>query len=184
VTARIVLLNGVSSVGKGSAARALQAIAGRPMLHVQMDAFLEMLPARMFGSDEGYRFETWEEDGRPVTAVIGGPVLATTMRGMRGAVAALAEAGNDLIVDEVIWDPADLADYRRRLAAFDFHTVGLVAPLEVIEARERQRGDRDLGLARWQYGKVHAGMDYDLTLDAAEATPAELAAAIKVAFDL
>jgi len=184
LTARVVLLNGVSSVGKGSVAKALQATARRPMLHVQMDAFLEMLPARMFGADEGYRFETWLEDGAPVTAVIGGPVLAAAMAGMRGAVAALAEAGNDVIVDEVTWDPADLADYRRRLAAFDFRAVGLVAPLEVIERRERQRGDRTLGLARWQWGKVHAGMDYDLTLDAAEATPDELASAIKQAFDL
>jgi chloramphenicol 3-O phosphotransferase len=45
MTARIVLINGVSSVGKGSVAKALQKIASRPMLHVQMDAFLEMLPA-------------------------------------------------------------------------------------------------------------------------------------------
>jgi chloramphenicol 3-O phosphotransferase len=184
MTARVVLLNGVSSVGKGSTAKALQAIARRPMLHVQMDAFLEMLPARMFGSDEGYRFETTLKDGAPVTAVVGGPVLAAAMTGMRGAVAALAAAGNDVIIDEVMWDVADLADYRRRLAAFEFRAVGLVAPLDVIERRERQRGDRTPGLARWQWGKVHAGMDYDLTLDAAEATPAELAAAIQAAFDL
>ena len=49
MTARIVLLNGVSSVGKGSVAKALQKIASRPMLHAQMDALLEMLPAAMFG---------------------------------------------------------------------------------------------------------------------------------------
>jgi chloramphenicol 3-O phosphotransferase len=184
MTARIVLLNGVSSVGKGSVAKALQRIASRPMLHLQMDAFLEMLPAAMFGAPEGYVFETSEQDGKPVTAVIGGPVLETAMRGMRGAVAALAEAGADVIVDEVLWDPEALADYRRRLAPNQFHTVGLTAPLEVIEHRERQRGDRDLGLARWQYDKVHAGMTYDLTLDASEATPEELAAQIKQAFGL
>jgi len=184
MTARIVLLNGVSSVGKGSVAKALQSIARRPMLHVQMDAFLEMLPARMFGASEGYRFESWLEDGAPVTAVIGGPVLAAVMAGMRGAVAALAVAGNDVVVDEVMWEAADLADYRRRLAGFDFRTVALRAPLEVIEARERQRGDRDLGLARWQYDKVHRAMAYDLELDTSVATPAELALAIKAAFDL
>jgi chloramphenicol 3-O phosphotransferase len=96
----------------------------------------------------------------------------------------MAEAGNDLIGDEVMWDPDALAEYRRRLAAHDFHAVGLFAPLEVIEARERNRGDRDLGLARWQYDKVHAGMAYDLELDASAATPAELAARIKLAFGL
>ncbi|MEJ0064164.1 MAG: hypothetical protein WDM85_01065 [Caulobacteraceae bacterium] len=101
MTARIVLLNGVSSVGKGSVAKALQKIASRPMLHVQMDAFLEMPSAAMFGAAKGYVFETTEQDGKPVTAVIGGPVMETALRGMRGAVAALAEAGNDLVVDEV-----------------------------------------------------------------------------------
>jgi chloramphenicol 3-O phosphotransferase len=43
-TARIVLLNGVGSVGKSSIAKALQAITSEPFLHVQMDAFLDMLP--------------------------------------------------------------------------------------------------------------------------------------------
>jgi len=184
MTARIVLLNGVSSVGKGSVAKALQRIASRPMLHLQMDTFLEMLPAAMFGSAEGYTFETSEQDGKPVTAITSGPVLEAAMRGMRGAVAALAEAGNDVIVDEVLWDREALADYRRRLAAFDFHVVALHAPLEVIEQRERQRGDRDLGLARWQYDKVHGGMTYDLELDTSVATPEELAAQIKAEFGL
>jgi chloramphenicol 3-O phosphotransferase len=184
MTGRIVLLNGVSSVGKGSVAKALQKIASRPMLHVQMDAFLEMLPAAMFGAAEGYVFETTREDGKPVTAVRSGPVLETALRGMRGAVAAMAEAGADVIVDEVMWDPEVLADYRRRLAPYDFRVVGLHAPLEVIEQRERQRGDRDLGLARWQYDKVHGGMAYDLELDSSTATPDELAAKIKAAFEL
>jgi chloramphenicol 3-O phosphotransferase len=184
MTARIVLLNGVSSVGKGSVAKALQRIASRPMLHVQMDAFLEMLPAAMFGSADGYAFETSEQDGKPVTKVTSGPVLEAAMRGMRGAVAALAETGNDVIVDEVMWDPEALTDYRLRLAGFDFHVIALHAPLEVIEQRERQRGDRDLGLARWQYDKVHGGMSYDLELDTSVAMPDEIAAKIKVAFGL
>jgi chloramphenicol 3-O phosphotransferase len=184
MTARIVLLNGVSSVGKGSVARALQKIADRPMLHVQMDVFMEMMPPGTFGDPQGYTFETTDQDGKPVTAVTSGPLLETTMRGMRFAVAAMADAGNDLIVDEVMWDPAVLTDYRTRLAPYDFHVIGLRAPLEVIEQRERQRGDRDLGLARWQYDKVHGGMTYDLELDTSAATPDELAARIKQAFEL
>ncbi|MDE1996547.1 MAG: chloramphenicol phosphotransferase, partial [Rhizobiaceae bacterium] len=35
--AKILLLNGVGSAGKSSIARALQAIAAEPFLHVQMD---------------------------------------------------------------------------------------------------------------------------------------------------
>jgi len=154
------------------------------MLHVQMDAFLEMMPPGSFGDLEGYVFETRHEAGKPVTAVVGGPILHTAMRALRASVAAMANAGADLVVDEVIWDRADLDDYRRRLAGHDLRIVGVFAPLEVIERREQARGDRVLGLARWQYDKVHAGMAYDLELDTSVATPDALAAQLKSAFDL
>jgi chloramphenicol 3-O phosphotransferase len=179
---RVVLLNGVSSVGKGSVAKAVQAIASRPMLHVQMDAFLEMMPPGSFGDPQGYTFETRSEGGKRVTAINSGPILALAMKALRASVAAMADAGADLVVDEVMWDAGDLADYRRRLAAHDFRVVGLFAPLEVIERRERARGDRTLGLARWQYDKVHAGVAYDLELDTSVASPEALAGLIKEAF--
>jgi chloramphenicol 3-O phosphotransferase len=181
---RVVLLNGVSSVGKGSVAKALQRIASRPMLHVQMDSFLEMMPPGTFGAPEGYTFETRHEAGKPVTAITSGPILALAMKSLRASVAAMADAGADLVVDEVMWDPADLADYRRRLSGHDLRVVGLFAPLEVIERRERARGDRALRLARWQYDKVHAGVAYDLELDTSVASPEALAGLIKEAFGL
>jgi chloramphenicol 3-O phosphotransferase len=182
---RVVLLNGVSSVGKSSIAKALQRIAARPMLHVQMDAFLEMMPPGTFGDPQGYTFETTlDAVGRPVTAITSGPILELAMRSLRAAVAAMADNGADLVVDEVIWDPADLADYRRRLAAHDLFTVGLAAPLDLVEAREAARGDLTLGLARWQHDKVHAGMTYDLELDTSLSAPEALAARIKGAFAL
>jgi chloramphenicol 3-O phosphotransferase len=62
--------------------------------------------------------------------------------------------------------------------------VGLFAPLEVLEARERERGDRELGLARWQYDRVHQGVVYDLELDTAVATPLENAGNIRDTFGL
>jgi chloramphenicol 3-O phosphotransferase len=181
---RVVLLNGASSVGKGSVAKALQRIAARPTLHVQMDAFLEMMPPGAFGAPEGYTFKTRHEAGKPVTAIAGGPILALAMTSLRASVAAMADAGADLVVDEVMWDPADLADYRRRLAGHDLRVVGLFAPLEVLERREKARGDRALGLARWQYDKVHAGVAYDLELDTSVASPEALAGLIKEAFGL
>jgi chloramphenicol 3-O phosphotransferase len=54
----------------------------------------------------------------------------------------------------------------------------------VLEARERQRSDRMVGLARWQYDKVHAGRDYDFTVDTSTATPLECAELIKSALRL
>ena len=40
------------------------------------------------------------------------------------------------------------AEYRELLSGFDLHLVGVMAPLEVLEAREATRADRLPGLAR------------------------------------
>ncbi|WP_205128715.1 phosphotransferase-like protein [Burkholderia ubonensis] len=70
------------------------------------------------------------------------------------------------------------------LSGFNLLVVGVVAPLEVIEERERNRGDREIGLARWQYQRVHADMKYDLVVDTSVCTPREAALHIKQAFSL
>ncbi len=56
--ARIILLNGVGSVGKSSIAKALQTITTETFLHVSMDAFLDMMPAASFEHADGVTFET------------------------------------------------------------------------------------------------------------------------------
>ncbi len=179
----VIVLNGVGSVGKSSTARALQALATRPFLHVAMDAFIQMMPMKLVGHPDGLTFEKGEENGFPVVSIGTGPVLDQTLLGMRRAIAALADAGNDLVVDEVMLGNQD-RDYRRLLAHHDLRLVGLFAPLQVLEERERRRGDREPGLSRWQYRRVHSGVDYDLTVDTAEATPAEVAMRICRAFGL
>lgn len=180
---RIVLLNGVGSAGKTSIAKALQAIASEPFLHVQMDAFIEMLPERLQDHLDGFTFETISEQGKPSVVIGAGPVAEKTMRGMRHAIAALAGQGNNLIVDDVLVGD-EFAEYRMLLAPFDFCLVGVFAPLEVLEARERQRGDRMIGLARWQYDRVHKDMVYDLEVDTSTATPEACALRIKQSFGL
>jgi chloramphenicol 3-O phosphotransferase len=181
---QIIVLNGVGSAGKSSTARALQAICARPFLHVAMDAFLDMLPQAIFGHADGMIFETLDDGGKPSVAIRTGPVMEAAMRGMRRAIAAMAGQGNNLIVDDVIIDPADESDYRALLSGFETRFVGLLAPLEVLEARELARGDRQIGLARWQFDRVHAGRAYDLAIDTATTTPAQNAVKIRDAFGL
>lgn len=181
----VIILNGVGSVGKSSTARALQEIAAKPFLHVSMDAFVEMLPLGMLGHPDGLTFETTvQESGKPCVAIRSGPVMARALRGMRHAIAAMAAQGNDLIVDDVILEADGLRDYATLLSRFDFRTVGLFAPLDVLEARERMRGDREVGLARWQFSRVHRGATYDLEIETANATPLENACRICAAFGL
>jgi chloramphenicol 3-O phosphotransferase len=181
--ARIVLLNGVGSVGKGSIAKALQPITADTFLHVEMDAFLAMLPQACIGHPDGIVFKTIETDGKPEVVITTGPVAARAFRGMRHAVAAMAAQGNNLIVDDVMLG-GQMTDYMSLLTGFEVYKVGVFAPLDVLEARERQRGDRMIGLARWQFDRVHAGVQYDLELDTGSATPIECARLIQRRFRL
>ena len=180
---RVVILNGVGSAGKGSIAKALQQIASRPLLHVEMDAFLAMLPEAYFAHPDGLIFETVMRDGQACVDITTGPVAARLLRGMRRAVAALAAEGNDLIVDDVMLED-ELADYRRLFSGFDVSVVGVYANLDVLEAREKERGDRMPGLARSQFDLVHKGKTYDFTVDTSNATAMDCAKAIKAALRL
>ena len=182
-TARIILLNGVGSVGKSSIAKALQTIVADPFLYVAMDAFLEMLPEASWGRADGITFETVQEDGKPSVVIHSGPVAERTLRGMRQAVAAMARAGSDIIVDDVMIGN-EMAEYAELLAGFTLFTVGVFAPLDVLEARERERGDRMIGLARWQYPRVHRGKTYDLEIDTSRASAMECARIIQQKFGL
>jgi len=180
---RIVLLNGVGSVGKSSIARALQTVTTEPFLHVQMDAFLDMLPVALQDHPDAFAYETVHEEGKPLVVIKSGPVGVRAMRGMRHAIAAMAGQGNNLVVDDVMLGD-ERAEYARLLSGFAVFWVGVFAPLDVLEARERERGDRLIGLARWQYDRVHKDARYDLDVDTSVATPMECARLIKERFRL
>lgn len=78
----------------------------------------------------------------------------------------------------------DAADFAAAFSGMKTHWVGVHAPLEVLEERERQRGDRDIGLAPWLVRHVHKGIRYDLEIDTSKHSPAECAVRIKQAFGL
>jgi chloramphenicol 3-O phosphotransferase len=182
-TATVILLNGVGSSGKSSIGRELQNILGEPYLHVQMDAFIDMLPERLQDHPEAFSYEKSDENGKPLITIACGPAGRRLLAGMRHAIAAMAEQGNNLIVDDVTCY-GEMADYVRLLSPYRLHLVGVFAPLEILEARERERGDRMIGLARWQYGRVHRDVRYDLEVDTSAATPLDCARLIMERFGL
>jgi chloramphenicol 3-O phosphotransferase len=183
MTAKIVLLNGVGSAGKSSIAKALQEMTTEPYLHVQMDAFLEMLPETLQENLPGFAYRTTWEDGKPSVAIEAGPVGRRAMQGMRHAIAAMARQGNNLIVDDVMLD-GEMAHYQALLSGFELFRVGVFAPLDVLEARESAREDRLPGLARWQFERVHEGVAYDIEVDTSRLTPPECAHLIQQRFQL
>jgi chloramphenicol 3-O phosphotransferase len=184
MTAKIILLNGVGSVGKSTLARAILARSREVFLHVPMDYWLEMMPGRTLGTPEGLTFETSEQDGKPVITVVSGPAQERALRSMRHAVAAMAAEGCNMVVDEVLFGDEAWNEYRDLLRPYTFHTVGVFAPLAVLEAREKARGDRAVGLARGQFDVVHRGRPYDFTVDTGAASAEECARAIVQRFGL
>ena len=116
----------------------------------------------------------WVEDAR----IVPGPIGQRLATGMRAALAAFARAGNDVLVDDVFIDSEWLDGWRAELTDIEWLLVGVLAPLDVLEERERSRGNRIAGEARAQVDVVHRGIDYDLTVDTSRQSPDECARSI------
>jgi chloramphenicol 3-O phosphotransferase len=83
----------------------------------------------------------------PVARALG-HLFATLTEATFSAAVAMANGGFDVLVD-TFFERADcLTTARRVLAGHTYHLVAVTCPLEVLEARERARGDRRPGLAR------------------------------------
>jgi len=180
----IIFLNGVSSAGKSSLAKNLQDLFKEPFLHLGIDTFGAMLPERFQGvgayASLGWEFKSSADSAeRPVIEIVTGCIGKKLLAGMQHSVGALANAGNNLIIDEVLLKQEDLESYRRILQGFRVYFIGVTAPLEIIEEREKLRGDRCLGLARGMYDIVHVNKIYDLVVDTSMYSPFDNACRIK-----
>lgn len=175
VPRRVVLLHGTSSSGKTTLARAVQTLSDDPWIRLGIDVFWNAIDERWMehGPRAAEGFE-WAENAR----IVPGPVGQRLAAGMRAAVAASARAGNDLLVDDVFIDSEWLDAWRHELSDLEWFLVGVVAPLEVLEERERVRGNRIAGEARAQLDVIHDGIEYDLVVDSARQSPQECAEAI------
>ena len=182
-SATILLLNGPGSAGKSTLARALQSRTTEPFLHVSMDTFLEMQPPRHDNHPDTFFWTTKTVDGHPVTSFQTGLRGAALLRAFRRSIAALAVEGWNVIADDVA-DAGDWADYRQLLSGYKFLTVKVHAPLDVLEQRERERGDRMIGLSRDQWVRIHEGIDYDFDVDTAIMSPSAAADRICTHFGL
>ncbi|MEU6512384.1 MULTISPECIES: chloramphenicol phosphotransferase CPT family protein [unclassified Streptomyces] len=159
---RIIFLNGTSSSGKSSIARELLGILDDGVFfHMAVDGFNAMRSKRELGAEE-------------LDAA-----LRRTRMGFHRSIAAMAEAGNDIVVDHVLSEPWRLLDCLTLLRPEDVLFVGVHCPLDELARRELARGDRPPGLAAHQYDLVHGHGDYDLECDTSAASPRECAQRIK-----
>jgi chloramphenicol 3-O phosphotransferase len=148
----IIFLNGTSSSGKTTLTASLQSRLDPVFLHFAEDSFFHMLP--------GDAYE------RPDFMSVG----TALYDGFARSAAAMAEAGNHLIIDTVAWNPGSMATFERALRGLDVLSVGVHCDIDVLEQRERQRGDRSVGLARRQHATAHAEASYDVEVDTSTAS--------------
>ena len=143
---RIIFLNGTSSAGKSTIARAL-----RPALEPQFCYYAsdQLADGSFRPIDSGAR-----EAGRE-----------RFFQGFHRSIAAFADAGNDLLVEHIVEEQSWADELRTLLAPFDVFWVGVHAPAGEIERRERLRGDRRIGEGLFHLN-THGYCRYDLEVDA------------------
>jgi chloramphenicol 3-O phosphotransferase len=160
--ARIVVLNGPSSSGKTAVARAFQELAPALFLNISIDTILYALPPSILE-----RMQRGEKnEGLPFLDLV---------RAYCASVRAIAETGQDLIIDHAV---TTRAEAELLLAAVEGHAtlfVGLRCATQLLAEREGLRGDRRPGLAESQLDRVHQWLQYDLEIDTAATTPEDAA---------
>ncbi|MET9228174.1 AAA family ATPase [Lentzea sp. NPDC003310] len=164
----IIFLNGTSSSGKSSIAEALLEELDTPFFHLSIDAFSAMCAGEK-------------------AMALPEPELAAFLRRMRAgfhrAVAGMARAGNDLVVDHLFSEPWRLQDCLEVLEGLDVVLVGVHCPPDELERRERARGDRIPGQGVAQLESVHRHGVYDFEVDTSTRSPRECAQAIREFLD-
>jgi chloramphenicol 3-O phosphotransferase len=185
---RIILLNGSSSAGKTTLAITLQQLLPDPWHHIALDQFRDGMGGRYRGLNSpdgapgarGLNVVPVSRGNERVTEVRFGDLGKQVLRGMRRAIAAFAAEGNNVIIDDLMLEPAFLFDYVDTLVGFDVLFVGVRCPIDVVNAREGKRPGRFPGTATSHFDIVHSHCVYDIEVDTGTASPRQCAEQIIV----
>ena len=183
---RVIFLNGTSSSGKTTLAHALQEQLSEPYIHVALDQFRDGMPDRYRGlnaprgttGDLGLNVVPMTDTNIHYTEIRFGKDGQQMLRGMRRAMAAMVESGNNIIIDDIILRPEFLADYLGVFEPYSVIFVGVKCPKGVINEREVARPGRFPGTAVGHFEICHAHNVYDVEVDTSTTRPVACAAAI------
>lgn len=171
----ILFLNGCSSSGKTTIAKAIQHLSDEPWLLVGIDTFFQMMPAKYVGlgenASEGFHFIPEQDEEGPIMRIESGPFGRRVAESCPKVVKTLADEGHHLIVDEVLFTEEELESYVQALAGHPVCFVGVMCDLKTLQEREILRGDRARGMGRDQITRVHGlSRPYDLLVDTTHMT--------------
>ena len=159
-TKRVILLNGPSSSGKSTLAKALKSRIEETSREeygiVSIDDFLRCS-----------RDETiYEED----VFEIGGKLCEALRKSL--------DSRPGVIVDHVITSRRIFAQFKEAVGEYEVWTVHVTCPLGTLMEREKTRGNRCPGSAEASHRFLFPRDGYDVTVDTGVLQPAEAAASI------
>jgi chloramphenicol 3-O phosphotransferase len=173
VSGKILFLNGTSSAGKTTLAKALQETLPDCWQHVALDQFRDGLPDKYRGLNapadtagaQGLNVIPDQKNGQAYTRIHFGDAGQVVLRGMRRAMRALVDEGVNIIIDDIILEPLFLTDYLSVFEGCEIWFVGVRCDLAVIDAREQARPGRFPGTAFGHADICHAHGLYDVEVN-------------------
>ncbi len=186
---KIIYLNGPSSSGKTTLAKSLQNAFSEPYLHIGIDKLIGFMPSKINNweggaAPQGFSWEpALDPTGHPMYQIHAGPFAHKITRTLKDIAVLLASQHYNLIIDDVAYGAIAVEEWKKALNEYDVLYVGVTTPLDILEERERSRGNRLLGGARGQYFKVHDNVAYDIEIDTHSHTIEENVALIKQALN-
>lgn len=168
---QIIYLNGPSSSGKTTLAKAFQQEFDQPFLHIGIDRVIGMMPEKLnnwegMPAPLGFSWKpSTDQTGHPIHEIQTGPFAKKIVQTLMQMVLTMAKMGHYVIIDDVSFGESNVDVWRDALKEYKVLWVGIKAPLNILEARERERGNRMHGSARAQYFQVHKDVIYDLEFD-------------------
>lgn len=171
---QIIYLNGPSSSGKTTLAKALQEAFDEPFLHVGIDKIIGWMPEKINNwtggeAPQGYSFKkTLGDSGNHTQELQAGPFAQKIAKTFQQIILTLAKMDHHIIIDDVSFGKEQVDEWKTLLRPFPTLWIGVNAPLPILEKREKERGNRIEGSTRGQYHKVHANVIYDLEVDTHE----------------
>ena len=151
-----IVLNGPSSAGKSSIAKALRqrlSDAGCSTVVISLDDYLQM----------SAKEPIWEDD------------VFSIMPRMCEDISTALRDGKMVIIDHVITSSRIYRALSNAAAGFQMKTVLVSCDVETLRRREAERGDRCAGSAEASPQYLYPKTGYDLCVDSREASPAALA---------
>lgn len=150
---KVILLNGASSSGKSTLAKALKAYMKvskkEDCAVISIDDFLDMTINQPIYEDDVFEIS---------------PLLCQKALG-------ILKSGHGVIIDHVITSERIYKQLTEELKEYTLILIQVTCPLNELEKREKKRNDRYIGSAKASCEYLYPKTGYDLTLNTLESSP-------------